>query len=55
MIYIHSYIISVRKFGTLPNNIEDVIALTGCKFPIKSWDGPKCLCDLFYVKQENNV
>ncbi len=33
-------------WNSLPNYIKEAISLSEFKFLIKSWDGPKCLCNL---------
>ncbi len=35
-----------KMWNSLPNYIKKAISLSEFKFLIKSWDGPKCLCNL---------
>ncbi len=44
-----------KIWNSLPNNINEAISLTEFKFLIKSWDGPKCLCNLCLTMLESNV
>ncbi len=44
-----------KIWNSLPNYIKEAIFLTEFKFLIKSWDGPKCLCNLCQTMLETNV
>ncbi len=40
---------------SLPNYITEAFSLSEFKFLIKSWDGPKCLCNLCQTMLETNL
>ncbi len=44
-----------KIWNSLPNYIKKAISLSEFKFLIKSWDGPKCLCNLCQTMLETNV
>ncbi len=52
---LNSFRYNLKRWNFLPNYIKEAISLSEFNCLIKSWDGPKCLCNLCQTMLETNV